>query len=61
MELRIENNKKLAAQKEGRANASNAEETHAKLKELEELEEKERKAKLMKIQPKHYMIAPDMK
>jgi hypothetical protein len=40
MELKIENNKKMAAQKEGRVGASNeAAETMAKLKELEDIEE----------------------
>lgn len=43
MELKIENNKKMAAQKEGRIGPSNgAAETSAKLKELEEMEELER-------------------
>ena len=40
MELKIENNKKLAAQKEGRVGAlDNGADTSAKLRELEEMEE----------------------
>ena len=60
MELRIENNKKMAAQKDGQPGGP-PEPVSIKLKELEELEEQEKAEKQAKPQPKNYMKSKDLK